>query len=157
MNDSAAAVIRQLLLDLGLGVAASYSDNKYTGQAWPVFNDGEPASPDNCITVYETQGQDDGRDMISGEQMTHVGFQIRVRAVDQPTGRPKINTIRTGLSTQVGYGLIGSQRYVTVGSNRYTVWAIAGIGNVITVGKESPSSTRFIFTLNALAAIRPWQ
>ena len=156
MNDSPSDIVRQLLLTLGLGAIAAYANGAYTGQPWPIFAANEPASPDNVITVYDTTGQSDGRTMPDGEECTHYGIQLRVRAVDEPTGWPVANNLRNALARLVPSPPTGTN-YVTLGPNNYTVWAFAGIGNVIPLGKETPSSARFLFTVNALVAIRPWQ
>ena len=152
-QDAVSDIIRQLLVDLGACCDAAYdASGQYTGQPWPAFAAGEPAKPDNAVTVYDTQGQLDGRTM-DGEENVHYGVQLRVRAVDSPTGWTKASALRDLIASGV------RQQYVTIpaSGNKYTVWALTGIGPVLALGKETPSSTRFLFTINALASVRPWQ
>lgn len=137
--DSPAEIIRQLLIDLGLATAAS---------TWPVFATGEPASPDNCITVTDTVGTSDGRSMIDGELYTHFGFQVRVRSTDHDTGWLKAAVIRTHLARSV------YQRTVAMDIQRYFIQAITNIGQVLPLGKEVAVSKRSLFTVNATVPIR---
>ena len=56
---------------------------------WPAYAGNEPDKPDDVVTVYNTQGTDDGRLMESGELMEHPGVTIRVRTGDEATGEMK--------------------------------------------------------------------
>lgn len=138
---SPAAIIRKLLIDLGLGAEPTPT------AAWPVYDANEPTSPDNCITVYDTQGIGAGRSMIDGELLGFNGFQVRVRGVDHPTGWTKADAIQTTLAKQV------LRKVVHVGASNYLVHAASRIGDVLALGKD-PDSKRRIFTLNAIAAIK---
>jgi hypothetical protein len=65
-----ADIIRQLLIDLGVGLGVTATD-------WPAFSQKEPDSPDNVITVFDTMGRDLGRtnpDMVRSERY---GIQVR--------------------------------------------------------------------------------
>lgn len=149
LDHSPARIVRQLLIDLGLAVAGSYdSSNRYTGGAWPVTATSEVDAPDNAITVYDTAGRGDGRSMIDGETFSHYGFQVRVRAADHDTGWAKADSIENGLSKSV------YQRTVHVGGSTYLVHCVSGIGDVLSIGKETPASTRRVFTLNALLSVK---
>jgi hypothetical protein len=46
-----ADIIRQLLIDLGVGLDVTATD-------WPAFSQKEPDSPDNVITVFDTMGRE---------------------------------------------------------------------------------------------------
>ncbi len=138
---SPAQVIARLLIDLGLG-----SDPETAG-AWPVSSSGEPAAPDNCITVYNTQGTDGGRAMVTGELLGNYGFQVRVRAKDTETGWTKADAIQTALAESV------YQETVHVGARTYLVHAVSRIGDVFEIGKEVPTSKRSVFTINATVTL----
>ena len=142
MMFSPADISRWALIALGLG-----SDPDEVA-AWPIFATGEPTSPDDCITVYDTAGNDDGRAMTSGELFSHYGIQIRVRAVDHETGWVKADSLRTVMSQQVNALLLA------VGSSNYLVHAFTKIGVVLPIGKDAPKSKRSLFTINLTAAIR---
>jgi hypothetical protein len=143
LTHSPADILAQVLVDIGQG--SSPSNNPL--QAWPVYTTGEPNAPDNCITVKDTVGQDDGRTMPDGEPMFHPGFQIRLRATDEATGYAKANAIRTALSQILN-------RTVTIGSNNYFVNCVVRIGQVLPLGKDTPHTKRSLFTLNAMLVVR---
>lgn len=142
---SPADVIRWLIVWLNLGVTPS---TRVTGVSWPVCVGLEPSAPDDCITVKNTQGQDDGRSMPDSEANAHYGLQVRVRSVDENIGWRKANAVRTALATQV------RMTHVVIGSHEYNVVAVTRIGQVIAIGKETPASKRNVFTLNVMAAIK---
>jgi len=137
-------VVRYLLIQLGQGV---YPSPTGRGDVWPVYKDKEAAQPDNLIKVTDTAGQDDGRTMPDGEPVAHFGFQVMVRAVDNPTGWAKANEIRTALA-----GV--TRLVVAVDDQRYLVQAVVKIGQVLPLGEEVPVSKRNLFTLNALLSYR---
>lgn len=138
---SPADVLAELLIDLGQGTNSALS------QAWPVYVANEPDLPDNVITIYDTVGKDNGRIMSDGHLVTQHGVQIRIRALNHPEGYEKASVLRVFLS-----GIY--DRTVSIGSNSYTVHALSGIGQVLSIGKEYPTSRRNVYTLNGLIEIR---
>lgn len=142
MTHSPADVVRQLLVDLGLGTEPSAAG------AWPVYATGEPASPDAVITVYDTAGTNDGRSMVSGELFGHAGVQVRVRAATHAAGWTKADTVQEALAEDV------YQRTVHVGAATYLVHSLNRIGDVLAIGKESPTSKRSVFTLNMVVSVK---
>lgn len=139
---SPADVLRQLLVDLGLGSEPAALS------LWPVYATSEPSSPDNCLTTYDTTGLTDARLMVTGEAPVHHGFQVRVRSADHQSGWAKANAVRTALAESV------YQHTVHVGASAYLVHAVARIGDVLTLGSESPTSKRRLFTLNAVVTLQ---
>ncbi len=140
MNHSPAEIVRQLLIDEGVG-----SD----GGTWPVYSTNEPATPDNCITVYDTAGTSSGRAMIDGELLGYFGFQVRIRA--------KTHTIGWLKAYAVQFALVGVyQKTVHIGSDTYFVHCIARIKDIMVLGKE-PTGKRSLFTVNALVPINQTQ
>lgn len=142
MNNSQAEVVAQLLIDMELGT------DPLQQQPWPVQATGEPDSPDDCITVYDQDGTSDGRTMVDGEALLHRGLQIRVRSSEHPEGWQKANDIRERLAAEVNMAA------VRIGTAAYTVACVARIGPVRPLGKETPSTKRSLFTLNAVAHVR---
>lgn len=137
-------VVAALLVDLALGADP---DAQPLG-SWPVYTTDEPGEPDNVVTVFDTEGTGDGRAMPTGEAMHHPGIQVRVRAADPLTGYRKADEIRTAMAQSVNlYG-------ITVGSTDYLVNCFARISQVRSLGKESPSSRRRIFVINAVVSLR---
>lgn len=139
LTHSTARIIRQLLIDLSIAT---------DGGTWPAFYDREPAAPDNCITVYRTQGTVQSRFMVNGRIVEKHGLQVRVRADNGDVGHGRIDLIRTTLS-QGCY-----QRTVAVSTSRYLVHSIDRMGDVLSIGTESPISMRTIHTVNFVAGIR---
>ncbi len=147
MTDSPADVVRWLMVGLGLGIQPS---TRSLGTPWPINTSLEPAQPDDCITIKNTVGMDDGRTMADGIPHAHFGIQIRVRSTDERTGWIKADSIRATLATQV--------RMISVtlpSGSTYNVACIAHIGQVIPIGKETPNSKRNVFTLNVTLALSP--
>ncbi len=144
---SPAEILRQLLIDLSIGSDPTPWATG-TGTTWPAFASNEPSSPDDCLTTYDTLGQDDGQSMIDGELWAHLGLQLRIRSTDHPTGWQKANAARVALSQSVHL------RAVTISPNSYLVWAVTKIGQILAIGKQSPASKRSLFTLNMQMAVR---
>lgn len=132
---SPAQIIQQMMIDLGEGTDGS------TNGTWPIFATEEPDDPDNCITVYDTQGTDDGRTMTDGKAGVHHGIQVRVRAYDHPTGYVKIKTIRNDFETVLN-------KQVSLDTQLYLVECVTHIGDVLPLGQDTPTSKRRAFTLN---------
>lgn len=140
LQHSAAEVIQQAVINFGLGAEPSAT------ATWPVYSTNEPSTPDNCMTVYDTQGTDDGQTM-DGTLQAHLGWQIRVRAKDHQTGFRKLQAIRAYLSE------VARQPRVTIEGTSYVIWAFAKIGQVLSLGIDSPATKRSVFTLNGISAI----
>lgn len=142
LTHSPADVTRWLLCALGL---ATDPDD---GSTWPGYATGEPSSPDNCITVYDTAGGDDGRSMVTGEVFGNNGIQVRIRSSTHTVGWQKADAIWTTLAEGV------YDQTVTVGSTSYLIHCYTRIGDIIAIGKESPTSKRSIFTINCQITFR---
>src|SRR5262245_28835704 len=142
---SPAEVVRQLLIDSGLGGEP--------GGEWPVFATNGPDLPDNAITVYDTAGTDDGRSM-DGERWERGGIQVRVRSTTHTVGHPKSKAIALMMDQL-------SQQVVHVDTNAYKIWTIVRTSDVLPLGKEVAGagmpgdiSRRNLFTVNALVNLR---
>lgn len=131
-----ADVIRQLIIDKGLGVD-SLTD------PWSVFTTSEPDTPDDCITVYGPPGRTLGKDIVGVDE--YPGVQVRVRAQTYDTGRAKIIAIQKMLDA-------ASYSKVTVASARYTVESVIREGPMIPLGRMQGGERR-LFTLNCLPVI----
>lgn len=131
-DEAPSEVVAQLIVDLGLGTATLTDD-------WAVFATGEPDSPDNVITVYDTTPFMDGR-THDGKLQGMPGIQVRIRARDPRNGWKKSKNIEYQLS-------IVYQRIVHR-TNRYMVHALNGFGGVLVIGKETGVSKRNLFTIN---------
>lgn len=137
LTHSPADVTRQLLIDLSLGSASGN---------WSTFVGDEPDRPDRAITVYNTEGQHNGRVMVGGEVQEHHGIQVRVRAETDPVAFTKANAIAQGLSKSV------NRTSVTVSSTNYVAWSYSVVNGPIHLGQ--PTTKRHLYTINLLASIR---
>jgi len=142
-DHSPADVLRWLLIDLGvLGMPPAAG-------AWPGHCNFEPSVPDECVTLYDTVGNDDGREMNSGKLYNHPGVQVRVRSKSIPSGHSKASQIRTALAESINVSRI------SIDGVTYLVQAVTRIGQVIPIGRETQTSTgRFVHTVNATLSLR---
>jgi hypothetical protein len=139
---SPADIVRQLLINLGVGGDPDVDPLP----DWPVYEDKEPTSPDEVITVYDTTPKSDGRSMVDGETWLHYGLQIRVRGVDKPSAYAKTESVRRSINEQIVMAV------VNMNGTHYLVPAICNT-NMVRVGQQSPATKRFIYTINGTAAI----
>jgi hypothetical protein len=139
MANSPAECVRQLLVDLGLGTDAG---------TWPVYATTEPDVPDNCITCYDTVGQDHGRTMPDSVRQGLDGVQVRIRSSGHAAGRSKANDVALALDAVY-------QKVVHVGSANYHVHAVNRSLPIETRGKDAPNSKRSLFFLNCLLHVEP--
>lgn len=134
-------IIGQLLIDLAIGTDSQSAD-------WSVFVDSEPDLPDECITVYGGANILEGRVQPTGETQEQHGIQIRVRSAVHSTGWAIANSICHKLDTQV------NQDIVTIGASSYNVHSVDRTSGPFHIGKESPTSKREVFTINATCSLR---
>ena len=137
---SPAQILRVLLLELSDGTSPSEDVD------WPIYVSAEPDQPDNCITLYDTTPQDDGRAMFDGETWHHHGIQVRVRATDHPTGWVKAEALHTSLDEDI------YRNTVTLDAATYTVSGVYKTLLLI-LGKDSPRTKRSLFTINCFTSI----
>lgn len=142
LDHSPAEVMRHALVALGVGTLPTAAGS------WPIYGHSEPDTPDNVITLYDTTGVGHGRSHIDGEIQEHQGVQVRIRSDKQDTGYPKAKAIAELLDKSI------NRLTVTIGAAEYLVHAATRTGDVLSLGKESPTSKRNLFTLNFIVALR---
>lgn len=147
LRDTPANVIRWLLVALGEGSdptpwAAG------SGNDWPVSAGGEPDTPDSAISVFGTAPRGDGRQMKGDrEGKRHHGFQVRVRSEDWRKGGEKAQSIKRTFDETV------YDNTVVIDGKSYLVHGVYG-AQVTELGREVPSSKRWLFVINATTTIR---
>lgn len=141
LDHSPADILRWALIDLGLGLEPPTNP-------WPIYASSEPDVPDNCITVYDTIGIDDGRIMFDGNLQQHQGVQVRIRSKDHAVGWTKAAVIRSNLAREV------YDASIIIDSASYLLHSVNRISNVIALGKEIPTSKRSIFVINAIVSVK---
>ena len=101
---STAADVAKFLSSAGVGMLKGTTDAQ-----WPISYGAQPDSPDNFITVYDTQG--DGLDTDEQDvEMTTV--QVRVRSANYDAGADRQRAIQAWLTAQ--YPESEQWRYVSI-------------------------------------------
>ena len=145
LENSPADVVRWLLIQLGLGTNPEDEKN------WPVEVSNEPDKPDNLITVYDTAGITDGRVQRTGETAEHRGVMFQIRGTSQPVAWGKAEEIKTVIDESV----VNSTVIIGAGTagKEYVVFSITRHSGPVSLGRE-PGTNRFLFTINAVVALR---
>lgn len=146
LEHSPADIIRYLLVAHGIGELPSGTG---VMDDWSIFCDVEPDRPDNCITIYNTQGRKHARMQLSGRVVEHYGIQIRVRSRNPKLGYNMAQQIAAELDENV------YQERVTIGTAIYCVHSFDRSGNIVAIPKDFSTPTkRLIHTLNGLTNIK---
>jgi hypothetical protein len=141
IEDSVADIVRQFLIDGGLGQSNLASD-------WAVFVGQMPDQPDKAICVYSGLGRIDGRIMRTGEQVEHPGVQVIVRGTDYPSAEHKSREVALGFDGQRG-------SVVQMASDRfYTLLNISREGAVHPLGIMEDDRRRYHFSINAVLTLK---
>jgi len=85
--------------------------------------------------------------MLDGEIFHHYGFQVRLRTADPKSGWVKAEAVRQTFAKNI-YG-----NTVKIDASIYTVRCVVKIGQVLSLGTETPNSKRHIYTINALVLL----
>lgn len=140
LTHSPAQIIKKLMVDMGLGLEPP-------NVPWPIYYSSEPDAPDSVITVYDTQGLTGQRANPDGERSEFHGIQVRVRAANHGNGFLKGRAIAVAFDQDVYL------ESVTIGAATYMVQAITRTSDVLVLGKDTPTSKRSLFTLNAVCSL----
>ena len=141
LTHSPADIVRTRLIELTLGT------NPASNTAWPIFVSSEPDTPDNCITIYDTLGRDQGRVMWTGERQEMHGIQVRIRSQTHALGYTKARAIAVALDESIESDL------VTIDATDYCLHSITRTSDVLALGLQKPASRRYLFTVNALVSV----
>lgn len=138
---SPADIVRQALVSGGLGTSPEDE------LAWPVSFAGERSSPDELITVYDTEGSDLGRNSKDYERSVYQGILVRIRSSTPRSGHVKSEAVREFLNNI-------QHLVVTIDSDSYCLQTVILRSGPLALGKDSPTSKRNLFTINALVYVR---
>lgn len=145
VNYSPADILCQLLIDTG-----DLSDPEQTIDGWPGFVEGEPDTPDNCVTFYNTadKGGGDGRSMVTGEGFQHNGIQVRVRGKTSVAAYDKATSVKATLEQT-------AMRWVSLGNSAFVVCAISGASSPLALGRGDRSARgRQVYTMDMFLTYR---
>lgn len=147
LNHSPADIIRQLIVDLGLG-------DDENGDEWATFDNSDPPSPDEVIVVHDTEGRDHGRSHYDGRRHVHHGFLVRVRSLDHESGYKKSKEIAIAFDETVYDNEVAIPDLTGTTESVYVVHSITRPNDIFVLGTEETSSKRHRFSINCLATIR---
>ncbi len=147
MLHSPADVIRKALVDGGFGIAP-ITNNPTTQQTtpWQVYVAKEPHKPDNVITVYDEDGEDNGREMATSERQVLDGVQIRLRSTRSETGWVRVNQIAVGLDAM-------NMHFVVIGASTYRIWTFIRRGQPLFLG-DMPDRDAVVYAINGVMSVR---
>lgn len=143
LNHNPAEVIVKMLEDNGYCTYPSLQAD------WAGYTSYLPDTPDNAICTYDTVGLRHGRTMPDGEtQMIH-GVQVSLRGVNDGVVRQKARAIYSFFDLHVHNASV-----LMEDGSVYQVIAVHNQGDPISLGTESTTSTRRLYTLNTLVSLR---
>lgn len=125
----------------GLIQLGSVGSDPASGDPWPIYSTNMPDTPDNCMTVFTTEGVRQGRYMITGAYHYRSGFQVLVRSSTYTPGLDKIKEVIEYLETVY-------QEPVTILSDTYTVHSVSITSGPLPLGKSVEDSKRYLFSMN---------
>lgn len=147
MDHSAANVIRHYLVGAGYGVLRTTTPSGL----WPIFTSRLPDSIDRAIMISNQSGLMDGRNLRTGQTITHPGLQVLIRDMSEEDGYDKAFAIATALDAL-------KRETVVVNASTYIIQAVTRKGDIIPLGSGTQDTElerkRFVHTLNAIATIR---
>lgn len=141
--DTPASVIATWITGVGLMTAPS------AGDSWPLYVSSLPDGnnvEDNAGVIYNTTPLKDARDMKTGEVTQHYGIQIVIRALDEETGWDKCNTIAGNLDAL-------HNQLVSKDSNTYKIHNVSRSGGIGSLGFETGTKKRRLFSMNFLISL----
>lgn len=138
MTHSADKIFQALLVQLGVATLPS------AGGDWPVTPNMESSSPDNVITVYQTDPSGIQKDQ-HGSEYEMFGIQVRVR--DKSPGDSKSREILEALSPV-------HRVEVSIGDSNYLVNSVHRESGPMNLGKAvSPANGCYLYTTNYVTQI----
>lgn len=142
LNDTPAEILRQLFIDLGQ-VTHPDSDGE-----WPCYFSYQPKDPDDQVSVFDTEGQNDGRTQPDGETQEHYAVMVKVQGISRGHARQRIGQLARACDLSI------NQETVYLKGSYYLVEAVNRMSSILDLGIDAPNSRRRSFSFNVLASIR---
>lgn len=140
LDYSPAVIVQRYLASTSVGTLPSAS------AAWPIGVNSQ-LKPDNTITVYDTEGQIQGRIQVTKGVVTQHGLQFRIRGVDQNTAYTKAKAILEEIDK-------ACDETIVIESSVFSLGGIHRKGSIVSMGRETPDNvSRFLFSINALVTL----
>ncbi len=144
MKSSAAHVVRDYLVQIGLGTLPSLE------ATWPIFVGKSQDKPDNMVLLSNTMGMMNGRDLRSGKTHEHFGLSMLVRSTEETIGYK-----RADLLCKVFDAIF--RQVVTVDSVRYMIQSISRRTQIVPLGsareEKELAEKRILHSANLLVAV----
>lgn len=147
LTNSPADVVRYALIAGGLGTLP------LSEGLWPIFAWQEPDQPDDVVTVYDTSGVVQGRSHNDGQVLEHYGVQIRVRTSIPKNGNTKIRAILEFLDRTINQTVVNVPYDTGTGYSVYCIHAVSRSGTILSLGKDTPTTKRTLFTVNVSVSL----
>jgi hypothetical protein len=140
LTDTPAAVLANYVTGLALMTVPSANGS------WPLYISNMPDAPNNLGAIYNTTPSKDARSMEGGGIIQHYGVQIGIRCSVEETGWDKCNVLAGQLAAVHNAETI-------LNGDTYTIHNVSIIGGVNSLGKETGTKRRNMFTMNFLVDI----
>jgi hypothetical protein len=135
-----------------LAIVSNIAQSPVGGAAWPITYAQMPDNPDNYLTIYDTSPVKDGRLMVSGEVIEHLGVSLRIRGWPHNTGYSKALQFQQHWDG-VRNATVNLPAEPNIPATSYLVQNITRVGGILPLGQE-PGKTRLIWTLNGLVTLK---
>ena len=114
--------------------------NLPSNPVWPCFYGQMPALPNQVVSIHDTDGILDGREMRGGKTVMHPGWQIRIRSQTENAAQIKGQQICIELDEIL-------RTTVVIGAKTYKIQATRRMSPIIPIGQEE-GGARLLFTIN---------
>lgn len=138
INVLGSAVIKQFLIDQGLGIDVDNSETDwqiFRGELPDIFNA-------NILGVLDRLPRMDGAIMRTGEVVEHPGIQVRIRGKDYAIGEARSIAIREALDLQAN-----NISVAVSGSGSYKIQRVRRTTGIIPSGKDEKHQKYFIINM----------
>jgi hypothetical protein len=146
-NHDVGRIIQQMIIDLG-GLVTDPSANG----SWPCYVGLMPDSPDNCVSVRDTEGRLQGREHVTGYLFEKHGIQIRIRSDGPVDGYVKAAAIFNALNPVTNREVTVMDEVGTA-STSYRVQSVQHTSPVLRLGPEQ-GTRRYLWTVNDIVSVR---
>jgi hypothetical protein len=155
---SPADIVSRGLIALGVGndpgilgqfeQSGTGTDIQVSRTVWPVFVGSEPEEPDNVLTVYDTVGTHDGKEMFGGETYRHHGIQVRARGRNYADCYARLNRAQT-LMSETAY-----RNQVVIDNATYLIESFSRLQGITFIPKKpKDEDTRIRMSFNCLVVL----
>lgn len=152
-------IVAKLLVDRGICTDKAFwssrsktaADDPTGAHDWPAYAGDEPDQPDNCVTVYRSADQLDGRVLSTGQNLKHPGIQIKVRGRTDDLAGLKAEALEDDLTKYATDQTV----VMTDPPATYLIQSFPVV-RLTSAYRAAPGSNRWAYSLNCLVVITPY-